>query len=204
MTPKERGEAVEEKVELSSKPDEAAGGRDGEEGSAVEDEARRLKEELDAMGRELDEMKNLYLRSCAELENYRKRVEKEKASHLLYANERLVKELLPVIDNLDRALAHSESEIDPAKGLESLRNGLRLTVKELEKVLDRFGLKAVKAVGERFDPTIHEAISHEESADNEAGTVIKEFQKGYMLNDRLVRPAIVAVAKEPRGDDEDS
>ncbi len=132
------------------------------------------------------------MRLAAEFENYKKRVAKEKADLIRYGNEELVKELLPVIDNLERALAHSTSGADK----EGIKEGVEITLQQFLNVLQRFGVTPITAEGEPFDPSRHEAVMEKAASDCEPGYVIAELQKGYMLNDRLVRPAKVIVAKE--------
>jgi molecular chaperone GrpE len=130
------------------------------------------------------------LRSAADLENYKKRAAKERDEVLRYGIERLVKELLPVIDNLDRALAAAPKD-DP------LASGVELTRRMLEEALGRFGVKAFSAKGQPFDPRVHEALMSVATADARPGVVVDEQQRGYFLNDRLVRPAAVVVAAAP-------
>ncbi len=133
-----------------------------------------------------------YLRSQAEMENMKKRFQKDKQELIKYGNETLTKQLLPVADNLEKALDHSKDE----KSLEALREGVDLTLKGLLDVLEKAGVEVVKSVGEPFDPNFHEAVS--EQADDSAapGTVVRELQKGYLLNQRLIRPAMVIVNKK--------
>jgi molecular chaperone GrpE len=159
-----------------------------------EEELTRLKAELQDRKREAEENYGRFLRACADLENYKKRVEKEKSELVNFGNETLLETMLPVIDNLERALEHANGE---SPNTESLKQGIRLTIEQFGSVLKKFGLEPVKAVGQRFDPALHHAISHEESDTVPAGTVLKEFQKGYMLKGRLLRPSMVSVAKPP-------
>lgn len=136
-----------------------------------------------------------WLRSQAELDNVRKRTARELADGLRYANERLVKELLPVLDNLERALAASAG--DPGSAA-ALRDGVSLTLNQFLGALKKFGVEPVEALGRPFDPAVHEAIQQVES-DQPAGTVVAAYQRGYLLNGRLLRPAMVGVAA-PRPD----
>ena len=133
-----------------------------------------------------------YLRSQAEMENMKKRFQKDKQELLKYGNETLTKQLLPVADNLENALAHSKDE----NSLEALREGVDLTLKGLIDVLGKAGVEVVKAVGEPFDPNFHEAVSEQADDGAAPGTVLKELQKGYLLNQRLIRPAMVIVNKK--------
>ena len=162
-------------------------------------EVEKLKVELEAKTLEAKENYDLYIRGRAEMDNLRKRLEKEKLDHAKYGNERLIKELLDVVDNFERALEH----VDDENNHESLKGGLKLVYDQTNLVLERFGLVHLPAVGEKFDPTRHEAISHEESTDAEPGTVLTEFKKGYLLKDRLIRPSMVSVAKEATKADAD-
>jgi len=133
-----------------------------------------------------------YLRSQAEMENMKKRFQKDKQELIKYGNEALTKQLLPVADNLEKALDHSKDE----KSLEALREGVDLTLKGLLDVLEKAGVEVVKSVGEPFDPNFHEAVSEQADESAAPGTVVKELQKGYLLNQRLIRPAMVIVNKK--------
>jgi len=133
-----------------------------------------------------------YLRSQAEMENMKKRFQKEKQELVKYGNEILTKQLLPVADNLEKALDHSKDE----NSLEALREGVDLTLKGLISVLEKAGVEVVQAIGEPFDPNFHEAVSEQMDDSAEPGTVLKELQKGYLLNERLIRPAMVIVNKK--------
>jgi molecular chaperone GrpE len=143
------------------------------------------------LGDELSETQERVLRTAADAENFKKRLQREKEEQTRYANEYLMRELLPVIDNLERALEHSEVGADQGGLLE----GLNMTLKGFLDTLTRFGCTPVEAAGKPFDPNFHEAVSQEESADHEPNTVLRELQKGYMLKERLLRPAMVLVAK---------
>jgi molecular chaperone GrpE len=131
-----------------------------------------------------------YLRAQAELDNVRKRTQRELAEGLRYANEQLVRDLLPALDNLERALAAAPAG-DPA--VIAIREGVALTQSQVLGTLKKYGVTAVEALGRPFDPTVHEAVQRVPSGEPE-GTVVAEYQRGYMLNGRLVRPAMVAVA----------
>ena len=133
------------------------------------------------------------LRAVADAENTKKRLQREKDEQIRYANETLMKDLLPVIDNIERAIEHSNSGSDQ----DGLIEGLNMTRKGFLDSLAKYGCKPVEAVGEIFDPNLHEAVSQQESANHEANTVLGELQKGYILKDRLLRPAMVVVSKPP-------
>ena len=149
---------------------------------------------------ELSENQERVLRTAADAENFKKRLQREKEEQTRYANESFIRELLTVIDNLERALEHSGSESDQ----EGLVEGLNMTLKSFLDTLTRFGCTQVEAEGKPFDPNFHEAVSQEESADHEPNTVLNELQKGYMLKERLLRPAMVIVSKRSSKQDTDS
>ncbi len=133
-----------------------------------------------------------YLRSQAEMENMKKRFLKDKQELIKYGNETLTKQLLPVADNLEKALAHAQDNT----AFEALREGVDLTLKGLMNVLEKAGVEEIKAVGAAFDPNFHEAVSEQQDDRAEPGTVLMELQKGYLLNQRLIRPAMVIVNKK--------
>lgn len=172
------------------------GGALPSETEGVEDRSRALGEAqakaAAAEGRAA-EVHDRWLRSQAEIDNVRKRTARELAEGLKYANERLVKELLPVLDNLERALVAVDAAAGTGEGTAALRDGVSLTHAQLLGVLTKFGVEPIEALGRPFDPGVHEAIQHVES-DQPAGTVVAEYQRGYLLNGRLVRPAMVGVA----------
>jgi len=159
----------------------------GKEGASELDGALKKVQE------EAAEHYDRFLRVSADLENYKKRVSKEKADLIRYGNEELIKELLPVIDNLERALEHTASE----GAQEGIADGVKMTLQQFIGILQRFGVTPVAAEGEPFDPTKHEAVMEQATGDYDPGQVVAELQKGYLLNDRLVRPAKVVVAKAP-------
>src|SRR3989337_2265943 len=129
----------------------------------------------------------------AELENYKKRAEKEKAELISFSNERLLRELIPVVDNLERAIEHIEEGSD----FSAIKDGVKLVLDNLLVVLKKFGVEPISALGAKFDPVKHEAVNQEESAEHGPGVVIKEFHKCYYLNNRLIRPAMVVISKLP-------
>jgi molecular chaperone GrpE len=161
----------------------------------VEDEAAP-ESELEALARERDEYLETLQRTAAEFDNYRKRVQRDQASLVARAGERLVRELLPVLDDLERALEAAE-EHEEAK----LEEGVRLVHRSLADALRREGLEEIAADG-RFDPHVHEALLTQPSEEEE-GSVIQVLQKGYMLGDHVLRPARVVVAAPIEGTDGD-
>jgi len=153
-----------------------------------------LEYELAASRAEAEKNWDLYLRQRAELENFRKRSQREKEDLARFANENLLRDLLPVLDNLERALDHARKEGETGKGL---LEGVQMTLSQFQKLLEKFGVSAVDAMGEPFNPAWHEAMGQLESTEHAPNTVIQEMQKGYVLNERLLRPALVLVAKAP-------
>jgi molecular chaperone GrpE len=162
------------------------------------DPVARLKNEIEAARMEASNNWDLYLRERADLENARKRHQRDKEDALRFANDRLLKEMVPVLDNLERAVAHAEQGGDNNQGL---LEGVNMTINQFRKVLEDFGVKPIKAVGASFDPNLHQAMGQIESAEQAPNTVVTEFQRGYLLHDRLLRPSLVMVAKAPTGED---
>jgi len=138
-----------------------------------------------------DKYYDQYVRAQAEIENIIKRNKKDKEEWIKYSTETLIKDLLPVIDNLEKAIAHSNNE----DSLQALKEGVELTLKGLKNTLSRSGLEEIESLGKPFDPNFHHAVSEQEDENNEPGIVINEFQKGYSLNKRLIRPAMVIISK---------
>ena len=133
------------------------------------------------------------LRTAAEFDNFKKRAQKEKEDVQRFGSERLLKDFLPVMDNLERALDHAEQH-----DLQQVIEGVKLVQKLFESTLAKHGVQGFSAVGQPFDPSVHEALMQQES-DRPPGTVLSEMARGYKLNDRLVRPAAVVVAKPRTG-----
>jgi molecular chaperone GrpE len=180
-------------------PAEGGGAGPGPGGEAAPPaaEVARLRAELELsqeLGREsqkkIEEVHERWVRAVADLENYKKRAQKERDDVQKFGIERVVKDLLPVLDNLDRALAAASAD-DP------LAAGVRLVRAGFEQALARHGVKGFSAMGQPFDPAHHEALLQVERADVAPGTVVMEHARGYTLNDRLVRPAMVGVAAPP-------
>jgi molecular chaperone GrpE len=158
------------------------------------EETVALREELGKKEEEVKEARDRYLRTMADFENFRKRAQKERVEQTQFANEKLIKEVLPVLDNIERAIAHS-SEKDLGKILE----GLELIQKQLLTALGKFGVTPIESLHQPFDPAVHQSIGQVES-DGEAGDdedrVASEAQKGYLLNDRVLRPSLVMISKK--------
>ncbi|MEX2223525.1 MAG: nucleotide exchange factor GrpE [Candidatus Rokuibacteriota bacterium] len=156
------------------------------------EEIQRLREALEAKTREMEAQQDRYLRTVAEFDNVRKRSAREREEYTRYANESLLRDILPVLDNLDRALQAARAE--PATGLTT---GVELIQRELLRVLEKFGVTSFTSVGQPFDPERHEAVARIPSADLPDMTVAAETARGYLLHGRVLRPALVTVAVAP-------
>jgi molecular chaperone GrpE len=150
-----------------------------------------LLEKIKGVQESVEKNFDLYVRSQAEMDNLKKRSQKEREELIRFSNESLIKQLLPVVDNLEKTLEHSKD----GNSLDALREGVELTLKGLMDTLEKAGVEKVKAAGESFDPNFHAAMSEQEDDSVEPGTVLQEFQKGYVLNKRLIRPAMVVISK---------
>ena len=175
------------------KPSESHGDIKHPKKKKEEKETEELKKKLEEKEKEAKEYYDRLLRAVADLENFKKRAAKDKEEWTKFATEDLIKAILPVIDNLERAVNHAEKVADTGVMIE----GVRLTLKQILQTLNRFGLAPFESVGKPFDPAIHEAMLVVESNQHEPNSVVEEFQKGYLLNDRLLRPATVSVSKLP-------
>lgn len=174
----------------TSSEDQTTAPEDATEDAAPPPETPETK--LEAAERQAKENHERFLRAAAELDNFRKRKEREVSELRKYANQTLLRELLGVVDNLERALAASKENGKP----EGLMEGVQMTLKELLKIFDQFRVTPIESLQQPFDPNLHEAVMQEPSDAVPANTVLKELQKGYMLRDRLLRPAMVVVSKE--------
>lgn len=142
---------------------------------------------------ERDDYKNRMMRLAADLENFRKRTAREKDEMRKFGIDRVVLELLPVLDNLERALDHADKSEDST----TIVDGVRMVHRQFLTALEKHGVKPFESKGEMFDPQRHEAIQQMETADHPTGQVLEQFQKGYYLHERLIRPALVVVARNP-------
>jgi molecular chaperone GrpE len=140
----------------------------------------------------LSETKDRYLRSAADFENFKKRARQQQMDTIQHASADLISRLLPALDDLHKALDHKPAGVD-----ESWVKGLELSVRKLEEALGAHGLEPIQAVGTPFDPKLHEAIGYEESAEHPEDTVTSELRRGYRIRDRVVRPALVKLARQP-------
>jgi molecular chaperone GrpE len=138
------------------------------------------------------EVRDRYLRLAADFENYKKRARQEQLDVRQYAASELISRLLPALDDLHNALEHKPANVDPAWA-----KGLELGVRKLEEAMAAHGLQPIDSVGSAFDPKLHEAIGHEESAEHPEDTVVSELRRGYRIHDRVVRPSLVRVSRRP-------
>jgi molecular chaperone GrpE len=166
---------------------------DGGTSLEPEEEIRRLRDALEAKTREAEEHHDRYLRAAAEFDNARKRAAREREEYTRYASESVLREILPVLDNFERALQAARGE--PAAA--AVTAGVELTQRELLRVLEKFGMTPFASVGQAFDPERHEAIARVPSQGQPEGTVVDETARGYLLNGRVLRPAMVTVASSP-------
>ena len=164
-------------------------------GAAVSPSMEELQAALGVRTEELQALQDKYLRLAAEFDNYKKLSQRERSETSKFANENILRDLLPIIDNLERAIKAAKN----APSGDGLVRGVELTLKQFTEVLAKFGVQAVPSIGTPFDPTRHQAVARVETSDLPENHVIEEFQKGYLLHDRILRPAMVSVATTPAG-----
>ena len=164
-----------------------------EEKKEKEKEIEELKKKVEEQEKEIREHHDRLLRVAADFDNYKKRAAREKEEWVKFANEDLIKSILPFVDNLERAVNHSEKTED----IQGLVEGIKLTIQQLLQTLNKFGVSPIESLGKPFDPAKHEAMLVVETDQHEPNQVVEEFQKGYLLNNRLLRAATVSVSKLP-------
>ncbi len=152
-----------------------------------------LQNKLEQAQKDTQLSQDQYLRTMADMDNLRKRTQREKEDLAKFANENILRDILPVIDNLERAVEHAE-QADDCKGL---FEGVQMTLTQFGQLLNKFGVEPVEALGQQFDPAYHQAMGQLESAEHPVNSVIQQMQKGYQLNERLLRPSFVMLAKAP-------
>ena len=164
-----------------------------------EEEPGDIQKELETAKQEASDNLDRFLRTAAELENYKKRMTREMEGLRKFATESIIKQLLPVVDNLERAIESEKMANGTEQPTEESNNriieGVGMTLAEILKVFEKFGVQPIRAVGETFDPKFHEAVLQEETENGEPNVILREFQKGYMMHDRLLRPTMVVVSK---------
>jgi molecular chaperone GrpE len=174
-----RRTVTDTRASSAAEPDQAAG---GELHEPLDSDVQAARDEAQATYAR-------YQRLAADFENYKRRTRQELADRQQYANEELLRKLLPILDNFRRALDHAPQGIDP-----NWFEGIKLIARQFEETLQSQGLSTIPAVGEKFDPSQHEAIAREETDEHEEGTVVEEMQPGYRLHNRVLRPTLVKVA----------
>jgi molecular chaperone GrpE len=205
--PADGAENIDNEIEIEFVDDESAL-KPAEEGSTQglevveplnqdEDAEPSILDEVERLKTELGHVRDVYLRKLAEFDNYRKRTERERYDLMQTASEDLVKELLPVLDNFERALEHGEEDDSGA-----FRQGVEMIARQLRDTLERKGVVEVNPIGQPFDPELHEAVQRVETTDHAPGIVVWVMLKGYTYAERLLRPAMVGVAVEPHGEND--
>lgn len=161
-------------------------------------EEARKEELIPELDKELEAEREKYLRLYAEFETYKRKTARDKEELLRYANQEIFGEILPTIDNLETALKHA------GEGDESLKKGVEMTLRELVRTLEKFGVTGIPAKGEPFNPEFHHAIAQVESADVPENTVVEEYRKGYLYNGKVLRASLVGVSKKTAGAEDDA
>ena len=167
-------------------------------GAEAEDPGDSLEKALETARKEAKENHDRYLRVCADFENYKKRTAREAEDYRKFANETLIKEMVAIVDNLERAVDSSNNHSEDQT---PIVEGVQMTLKSIQSILERFHVTLIDAVGKPFDPRFHQAFQQEESEEYPENTVLREFQKGYQLYDRLLRPSMVIVSKNKEAPD---
>ena len=163
------------------------------DGTQTIDPLKEMEERVESLKNEASETHDRLLRVAAEFENYKKRSEREMNDFRKFANESFAKAMLTVVDNLDRAI---ESSTNDKHANSSMVEGVNMTLREILKVFEQYGIKPFESLGNTFDPSLHQAVMQEDDEAYPENTVSKELQKGYMIHDRLLRPAMVVVSKK--------
>lgn len=171
-------------------------GRKKEEGgtkkhAVMKEAALKKEEEKKNWEKEYQELYDKFVRLHAEFENFKKRMTKDKEEAIRFANQALIQEILPFVDNLERSLEHAGE----AKNIDALKEGIEMTIQQFMKALEKSGLEPIQAKGEPFDPNVHEAIMQVETDEMDPNMVVEELQRGYKLHGRVIRPATVTVSK---------
>ncbi|MBW1917619.1 MAG: nucleotide exchange factor GrpE [Deltaproteobacteria bacterium] len=180
----------DEQVEAATAETTEAG---AEETEGVDRET--ILRQLEEKTQEAQQYYERMLRLAAEVENLKKRQERERTELVQFANESLIRELLPVVDNLELALEHSRQQDAPPAMVE----GVEMVLRGFLQALAKFGVSQINALGEKFDPAYHNAVMQQEDSEAEDQTIIQELQKGYLLQNRLLRPTMVVVARNTSG-----
>jgi molecular chaperone GrpE len=180
----------DEKVENEDIESNLDAMKDQFEKDREDDETSKYKDLYEKKVEELEDLNNRFVRLQADFANYKRRAEKERESIYVYATEELMKQLLSVIDNFERALSSNEVNKD-----DGFYKGIEMVYTQFMDILKKNGLEEIKALGEKFDPNLHHGIAQEESNEHEEDTVIDVYQKGYKLKDKVIRPSMVKISK---------
>ncbi len=180
----------QEEIQTDSGEHSEEPGDHHEHNESLSDREQKLLEELDQVKQEAEENYNRFLRAQADFDNYRRRTVKEKEEMNKYASLRLIEALLPVVDNFERAIEAGKNQTDQ----DALMEGIHMVFRQLMQVLEQEEVKVIEAVGKPFDPNYHQAVMQVESEKHESGVVVEEFQKGYIMKDRVIRPSMVKVS----------
>ncbi len=184
---KVKKEQTEKKIKVAAPEKDDTGGLATD---AEINEVDMLKEQLEAKEAKAKENYDLYLRAMAEMDNLRKRTAREKADTIKYGKEEIIKDILPFLDSMDRALEHADTS-----DARAFIDGIRLMQDQLLCCLQKHGVERIESMGEDFDPNLHEALMLLDSADHRDNQIVSEMEKGYLLNGRLIRPSRVCVCK---------
>lgn len=168
-----------------------AAGTEGKPAAGPEPSSAELAAQLTAKEQELNELKDKYLRALADTENVRKRMRQQNEESVRLQRESLLRDLLPVVDNLERALEAARG----GSNRQSITDGVEMVLRSLHDLLRAQGVTALTAIGQPFDPQVHEAVDHVQSEEHPPNTVVSEFHRGYLIGDRMLRPARVSVSK---------
>jgi molecular chaperone GrpE len=167
------------------------------QGEVVEETTKEesLEDKVARLEQQLKDSEDKYLRVHADFENIKKRLEKEKYQAIDYASEKFAKDLLTPIDTLELALSSANTQLDAHELLEKVKEGISLTIKNFNTTFEKHNISKIETDGD-FDPNVHNAVMQVDSADHEDGAIVQELQKGYLLKDRLLRPAMVSICKK--------
>jgi GrpE. len=165
--------------------------QNNEEMAGIVGELNNLKKENEGLKKQLDEYENMLKRAMADYDNYKKRVEREREDIQRYSNEKLIIDLLPIIDNMERAIESFKDN----ETFKDYYDGMRIVLNQLYKVLEKYDVKEIQALGEEFNPYLHHAIAQVEDDEHKSNTVVEVLLKGYTLKDKVIRPSLVKVAK---------
>lgn len=179
--------APQEQAVVPEEPQEASSSAD----DTLAQELAALRVRVHELEKQLERERQLHLRALADFQNYKRRADEQRAEIVQFANREMMLELLPILDNLERALAAAEQ----THSYEALVGGVALTLRQMQEYLKKNGVEAIEAVGKEFDPNLHEAVMRVEDSEHPENTVVDEVQKGYMMHSRVLRPTMVKVAR---------